>query len=480
MLTYLEKFNNLPKEIRDRMHSPEVISVINELEDKHGTRLASVVMKIVVGEVLVSELDTYLVREFALGEKKAKELVLEMREKILDKVVKKNETAVAPVNETHLIKYEKSEPGKSEVNPPTPPTPLIKGAQESVIKADEPLVVKGSNFFFSPDDEEEIRDLVKKISVPEISSQESVKDKVAKVFDELQINFGSEFLSDRFKKIIETYIKGIRNKMETKATLQKPFEQGGLSFDEESVVKILDTMDKYKAGDGGVKVGQPKKISVPEDSNLASLRNSGMRDVGYDFGALAAKKQENNQTVKQSNSQIKDQESKEAVKQEGRGGLKNRDAVKQEDVVGEDKNLKKQDNSGISVPPIRFSEAPGKIKMHDIRVPRPNIMTPVDELKYLDLVNFRRLSRESLLKAKDKIREKIRLLGAESYDKRIEGIKAWRISPINKLYLQIGEESISKNEPIDVIIEERKARGDEYLTNPELEAVMDLNKEFRF
>ncbi len=460
MLSYLQKFNDLPKEIRDRVKSSEISSVINGLENKYGVKLASAIMKIVVGEVLVSAIDGYLAKELSLEEKKVKELAKEIKERILDKVFRKNETTMAPTTETYLIKYEKGRDGSQAQLEKIPPTPPYQGGN---LKADEPLTVKGSNFFFSPDDEEEIRELVKKINVPETPRQEDVKEKVAKVFDELQINFGSEFLSDRFKKIIETYLKGIRNRMETKATLQKPFEQGGLSFDEESVAKILNIMDGYRADMGGeAKASQPRKIVLPEDSlSLDKLKDSGMRDVDYDFSAFIAKKAEN---------AIKKEEEKKEEK-----------AVKKEEIKPEpEKENKEEIRADISAPPIRFTEAPGKIKMHDIRMPKPKIMTPVDELKYLDLVNFRRLSRESLLKAKDKIREKVRLLGEESYDKKIEGIRAWRSSPINRLYLQIGEESISKNEPIDVIIEERKARGDEYLTNIELEAVMDLNKELRF
>ena len=285
MLSYLQKFNDLPKEIRDRVKSSEISSVINGLENKYGVKLASAIMKIVVGEVLVSAIDGYLAKELSLEEKKVKELAKEIKERILDKVFRKNETTMAPTTEIYLIKYEKGRDGSQAQLEKIPPTPPYQGGN---LKADEPLTVKGSNFFFSPDDEEEIRELVKKINVPETPRQEDVKEKVAKVFDELQINFGSEFLSDRFKKIIETYLKGIRNRMETKATLQKPFEQGGLSFDEESVAKILNIMDGYRADMGGeAKASQPRKIVLPEDSlSLDKLKDSGMRDVDYDFSAF--------------------------------------------------------------------------------------------------------------------------------------------------------------------------------------------------
>jgi len=72
------------------------------------------------------------------------------------------------------------------------------------------------------------------------------------------------------------------------------------------------------------------------------------------------------------------------------------------------------------------------------------------------------------------------LLEEEDYAKKLEGIKLWRRSPINKLYLEIGSLSISENKPVDVIIEERKLNNQEYLTADEFNAIMDLNKSLRF
>ncbi|NCO79912.1 hypothetical protein GW884_01345, partial [Candidatus Falkowbacteria bacterium] len=107
------------------------------------------------------------------------------------------------------------------------------------------------------------------------------------------------------------------------------------------------------------------------------------------------------------------------------------------------------------------------------------VMGPIDELKFLELTNWRRLDKEPV-KIAEKIKEKIKLLEEESYAKRLEGIKAWRLSPVNRLYLAMGQASISNNQPVDVIIEERKKQGEEYLTSQEFEAIMDLNRELRF
>jgi dsDNA-specific endonuclease/ATPase MutS2 len=109
---------------------------------------------------------------------------------------------------------------------------------------------------------------------------------------------------------------------------------------------------------------------------------------------------------------------------------------------------------------------------------QPRIMGPIDELKYMSLINFRRLDKDPF-KAAEKIKEKINLL-EEEYSKKVEGIKAWRSSPVNRLYLQMGEASISHKKPIDVIIEERRNEGKEYLNNKEFEAIINLNRELRF
>lgn len=124
------------------------------------------------------------------------------------------------------------------------------------------------------------------------------------------------------------------------------------------------------------------------------------------------------------------------------------------------------------------SAAGNKQRMEDIR-PSPRIMSPIDELAYMDLVNFRRLD-PSPAKRIAKIEEKIALLEKEGIDKKIEGIRVWRLNPVSKTYLAMGQESISSGKTIDAITAERKEQGLNYLTQDEFEAVMDLNNNLRF
>jgi hypothetical protein len=119
-----------------------------------------------------------------------------------------------------------------------------------------------------------------------------------------------------------------------------------------------------------------------------------------------------------------------------------------------------------------------KKRMEDIKS-APKLMSPIDELGYMDLVNFRRLD-ENPSRRIAKIEEKINLLEKEGIDKKIEGIRAWRTNPVSKTYLSMGQESIGGGKNIDDIIKERKAQGLNYLTKEEFEAVMDLNDKLRF
>jgi hypothetical protein len=120
----------------------------------------------------------------------------------------------------------------------------------------------------------------------------------------------------------------------------------------------------------------------------------------------------------------------------------------------------------------------GKVRMDDVKYV-PKLMGPVDELREMDLTNFRRINSDST-KAAEKIKEKIYFLEDESYSQRLKGIKSWRQSPVNKLYLEIGEESIVNKKPINVIIDERKASGRDFITSEEFTAIMELNKDLRY
>ena len=125
----------------------------------------------------------------------------------------------------------------------------------------------------------------------------------------------------------------------------------------------------------------------------------------------------------------------------------------------------------------RRPEEPGKVMVGSISN-YPKIYGPNEELRSISLIDWRRwdISQEAMLKVKGKID----LLAEDSLVKKAEGIKAWKESEVNRLYLEIGEESINKGKSVKETINERQKGGRKTLTEAEFNAVVGLNKSLRF
>ena len=119
----------------------------------------------------------------------------------------------------------------------------------------------------------------------------------------------------------------------------------------------------------------------------------------------------------------------------------------------------------------------GKAKLEDVAY-RPRLMGPMEELKEMSLLDFRRLSPKVKVSI-DKISAKIELLGQESYQNKIRGIQAWQGSPVNSLYKAILNESLRKSLTVNQVIEEKQKRSEETLKPEEFKAVVELNRSFK-
>ena len=109
----------------------------------------------------------------------------------------------------------------------------------------------------------------------------------------------------------------------------------------------------------------------------------------------------------------------------------------------------------------------------------PKLVGPVEELREMTLVDWRRLNANPVLAA-EKVKEKIGLLERESFTKKLDGIKAWQESEVNKIYLEIGRESLQKGLSVDKIIASRSAAGQPAITFEEYRAIMELNRYLRY
>jgi hypothetical protein len=110
----------------------------------------------------------------------------------------------------------------------------------------------------------------------------------------------------------------------------------------------------------------------------------------------------------------------------------------------------------------------------------PLVMGPVEELRYLDLVNFRRFG-SSPAEAAAKVEAKIKLLEKDGYDKMVQGVTAWRECPVDILYLKMAGEALTKEITLKQCADNYRAKNDNnFLIWEELEAIIALNSRLMF
>jgi|GEM_PF-1910900 hypothetical protein len=111
-------------------------------------------------------------------------------------------------------------------------------------------------------------------------------------------------------------------------------------------------------------------------------------------------------------------------------------------------------------------------RVEDVKAP-PRVLGPLEELKSLSLVDFRRLA-ATPTEALNKVKGKIDLIGEASLAKKLEAIKAWQNSIVYQLYLKLGRDSIEQGKTMATL------QSETTLTEQEFEAIADFNTKLRF
>jgi hypothetical protein len=124
---------------------------------------------------------------------------------------------------------------------------------------------------------------------------------------------------------------------------------------------------------------------------------------------------------------------------------------------------------------IAYARQPEQLRqnMVDIRQPM-KVLGPVEELAEIDLKEFRRLSTNPS-EAVNKILEKINLLQEESWQMRMDAVKAWQRSATNQLYVAMGRASLDTGTRLDEIINSYQRDGKPFLSTNEFMAINTLN-----
>ncbi len=260
-------------------------------------------------------------------------------------------------------------------------------------------------------------------------------------------------------------IRGIRDVYQTRDVLERDYK-----LTPPEVALLLDAvkkgMDIYHSGGGK---GLPEEIpeetavaieeaeSLVLDKRFAALTNSapGERIESVLPGARVSAARTKEEEMRNNSSQLSAED------------------VKKAEVARRPKPVKAELTVGSVAPQKGDSR-----KVTDI-VTASRLIGPIEQLKVLTPVEFRRLS-SNPLEAAQKIEDLISSIEASSYEDKMKAVKAFRSSPINQLYLAITEETLSQGISVPEIASKRRAAGKESLSPAEIKALIQLNARLRF
>jgi hypothetical protein len=452
MFDYLQQFNKLPKNLRDQVSSPSAMATISELEAKYKVDLAIVIMKVMVKSIPLSTLPLYLSSEFSLPADISEQLARDLKEKVFSLAAE------------------------------------YLGLSREITAFDQDREIEG-------------------------------------IIKEAGLILPSSMAVSRFKNIISTYNRGIRNKIDTKNTLAKNTKIGGLDLSPEEierVLKICDSrlpknsvnvinssnffapaaaaavtaipsarLDKIVASADNAKPGieynlkqaiasgQVKKISAPEKELDLPLTATAEKIVSTEKIMPAAAPKTVPPIVNPIVPPVIHPIVPPIVHPIVPPIVPARPIVAPTPRVA--KSIPNIQTSPLrpiaSSRPVAVSSS-SKTIMHDVK-PIPKVMGPIEELQFLDLLNFRRLGKTPA-EITAKIFSKIKLLEAEGYDKMVAGVHAWRQSPVNRLYLKMGQEAMNKGITIKDFAAASEKDNKNYLKLEEIEAILVMNSKLVF
>ena len=260
------------------------------------------------------------------------------------------------------------------------------------------------------------------------------------ICDHEAFGFSDPLLNDRCKKIVESRVRDVRDAASTRAQFERPVDKGGLG---ESGRRLADILERLEATVFSYEEAQRKRH---EEEKLKAVQDSLQARAAKALGA----KQEETLLDKRFNDLV---------------GT-NVDTQKMRTAIEEAKRV---------IPKSHLIVAP---TMQEIAFEK-RLTGPVDELRHMTLADFRRLSRDPA-EAATKIKDKVELLEEQGYDKKIEGVKAWRSCPVNSLYLSLAREALVSGIGIAATIAQHATKKEESLTTQEYQAILALNGELRF
>jgi hypothetical protein len=487
MFDYLQKFNSLPQDLRQRVSSPAVMLAISDLENKYRVDLAMTVMKVMIKNIAVKDLPAYFISDLSLTPGLATALTSDLKAQVF----------FAVADYLGLTAEKRAFDLDQDINL------LIKEAGLSL--ASDNLVSRFRNIIGT--------------YFKGVRGKIDTRNSLSKDVKIGGLNLSPQEI-DRVFKVCDNYLAAGHHAV-TITTPAQPL----VATVKPAVAPVAEYNFKQALASGQVKAPESVKITAPAPqldlppvTAAPAVANQPAATVKIPPAKVAApaKKPQTTKLVMSSLSPLKPElkptvalqpvpiaksvpirpVSKPSFWSKFIPASKPKSAklsqplpsapavapaktaapVKPRPVPVQSKNPAFQPSISLSRPAPAPSAA--RPQMHDIKAV-PKVMGPLEELQFLDVVNFRRLG-ATPAETTAKIFNKIKLLERDGYDKMVAGVQAWRQSPVNRLYLRLGQEAVVKGLSFREAIAARQQENKEYLSLEEVQAILSLNSKLTF
>ena len=278
--------------------------------------------------------------------------------------------------------------------------------------------------------------------------------------------FEDSALMARCQKLIESRVRDVRTAQQTRAALERPIEQGGLGVSVRRLADILQALESRVAtyqgrvADASANERAQKVSSSPNPDALAKNEETLMTKRYVELTGKVPDEHITPTAPNVSRTSVAISAHHEQLAREG----KIDSAKVKASVVGARQVVAPGPKTAPSMQEVTFTK---------------RLSGPVDELRSLTLTDFRRLSKDPF-QAATKVKDKADAQEEQGYEKKVEAIQAWRLSPLNQMYVGMTREAVLTGVSVVEILEKKRKAGEDTFTDQELKAVMRVNAELRF
>lgn len=274
---------------------------------------------------------------------------------------------------------------------------------------------------------------------------------------------GKRMTKTAFLELAVAHLRGLKDPLRTEEQLKNR-----LGFTEEQVDDVMAVLETARKEVQRASMSTPSApSSAPKQGELAR-KEQAILDQRH--AALTQKVTKSDVGGIMPNARVSAARSKEEELQAQSKKIDTQ-AVQRAEAASKPKRAKVKVSQSTAAPPKQ-----GRVV--DVQY-KKRLVGPVEQLGTIGTEEFRRLSGDAL-QATQKLLDQLEVLKEEDYGDYIQGVKAWRKSPMNQLYVQMTQQAMSQGISLTEIASQRRNKGEESLSPSEVQALMQLNGTLSF